>query len=346
MGELTVTYPQMEDLQQQQVASKDSIAINSSLRTPIQEVEAKQPKHLQLNKCQPWPQKVVYETWTREDSVYFNLVQSEAGVFFHKLQVTSSETEGIVSEDTTVLDVSVQNIAAGRVKNTTIPDELVNIRKGSPLQDSKDWLSGVILLVLIIAGFVKLYSGKYISDLFSSIRYQQSASKLFSTFNMQNEKPGWALTILFFLGASLFVFEYVYLGGRSPKQIRPFIFFLLINAGIILYFLLKSLLYRFVAFVFDTQQGTKEYIFNANLLSKAFGIVTLPVVCVVPFVDVLTATFLLKVGFFMFLIMYFIQLIRGAKIILRTPLSIFYMFLYFCALEILPLSLLIKVMIY
>jgi len=138
----------------------------------------------------------------------------------------------------------------------------------------------------------------------------------------------------------------VFLAGKSPQQISPFVFFLLINLGIVLYFFLKNLLFRFVGFIFDVQKGTREYLFNANMLSKAFGIASLPVICVVPFVDVLTATFLLKAGLCLFLLMYFIQLIRGAKIILRSPLSIFYMFLYFCALEILPLSLLIKVMIY
>jgi len=207
-------------------------------------------------------------------------------------------------------------------------------------------LSVFIILALVIAGFVKLSAGKYLSDLFSSIRYQQSASKLFSSVNVQNQKPAWALTILFFLSTSLLIFEFAHVGGKTPELLSPFIFFLLVIAGIIVYFLLKNILYRLVAYVFDTETPTKEYLFNANMLSKVFGMASLPIVCIVPFVDALTATFLVKSGLALFIIMYMIQLLRGAKIILHSPLSIFYMFLYFCALEILPLSILIKVMIY
>jgi len=348
MGELTETYPQVQNLQNQ-VVRKDSMATNASLRTPIQQIEVKEPKHLQV-KTQFRPKKIEYKTWSREDSIYLNLIQSQDKEFFEEITIVSSPTHAVASKSSEAyLDPRLESedsIVITEVEQTTQPAPPVKVRKSSPFQESKDWLSGFILLALIIAGFVKLSAGKYLSDLFSSIRYQQSASKLYSTFNLQNEKPGWALTVLFFLGSSLLIFEYAFLGGKSPERISPFVFFLLINVGIVLYFLLKNLLYRFVAFVFDAQQGTQEYIFNSNMLSKAFGIASLPVVCVVPFVDILTATFLLKVGLVLFLIMYFIQLLRGIKIILRTPLSIFYMFLYFCALEILPLSLLIKVMIY
>ena len=102
----------------------------------------------------------------------------------------------------------------------------------------------------------------------------------------------------------------------------------------------------FAGYVFDAGKKTREYLFNANMLSKAFGALSIPVFTVVPFVDLFTSTLLLKGALVLFLVMYIIQLLRGARIILRKPLSILYMFLYFCALEILPIAILIKVMIY
>jgi len=348
MGEMKTTYLQVQELPQQ-VSSKDSLSTAATLRTPIQQVEVKEPAYLKVKKIYK-PRKVIYKTWSREDSIYFNLVQSKEKLFFESLSqnqsTISSKITGVADEAPGLANLPVDSLEKSVVEQTIVEAPPVNVRKGSPFEGSKDWLSGFILLALIIAGLVKLSAGKYLSDLFSSIRYQHSASKLYGTFNLQNEKPGWALTFLFFLGASLLVFEYAFLGGKKPERISPFVFFLLINGGVILYFFLKNLLYRFVAFVFDVQRGTQEYLFNANMLSKAFGIASLPIVCVVPFVNVVLATLLLKAGLVLFLIMYFIQLLRGAKIILRTPLSIFYMFLYFCALEILPLSFLIKVMIY
>ncbi len=336
---------------QNQLVNKDSLSTSSTLRTPIQQIEVKEPRHLQVQK-QGRVSKPKYKHWTHEDSVYFNLTASDVPDFFSSdiKSIEPSPFNQTVSKEPLKLPKTNTEdsitIESPAVVITETPAPPVTIRKGSPFKESKDWLAGFILLAIIIAGFVKLTASKYLSDLFSSIRYQQSASKMFSTFNLQTQKPGWALTILFFLSTSLLVFEYAHLGGKTPEKLNTFTFFLVVHVGVILYFFLKNLLYRFVAYVFDCGDKTKEYTFNANMLSKAFGIACLPIVSIVPFVDILTATFLLKSGLVLFLIMYLIQLLRGAKIILHSPLSILYMFLYFCALEILPLSILIKVMIY
>ncbi|MBK3518530.1 DUF4271 domain-containing protein [Carboxylicivirga marina] len=345
MGETAFTYQHTQSVENQQLVNKDSLSTAKSLRTPIQQIEVKEPKHLQVQR-QVKAQPPAYRTWSAKDSVFFNLKKDDQ-VSAHSY----SSPETAYSAQTSpnqgdVIEEQKDSIIKELKSEVSVPPPPVKIRKGSQFDGSKDWMSGFILLALIIAGFVKLSAGKYLNDLFSSIRYQQSASKLFSTANLQNEKPSWALTILFFLSTSLLIFEFAHIGGKSPQHVSSFVFYLLVNAGIVAYFFLKNILYRFVASVFDVQQATKEYLFNANMLSKVFGIACLPIVCVVPYVDNLTATFLIKAGLALFIIMYVIQLLRGAKIILHSALSIFYMFLYFCALEILPLSILIKVMIY
>lgn len=349
MRNTTVTYQQEQNSDAQQLISNDSLAVNKSLRTPIQEVTVKQPKYLQLEQ-KAKSKKINYRTWSSEDSVYFNLKTGESSGKLHIIPHLMDEQHEI--NPTSLSDEVVEKVMEQKAVTAqfdtvaSVPPPPVIVRKGSPFEHSKEWLAGFILLALIIAGVVKLTAGKYLSDLFSSIRYQQSATKLFFSGNLQNQKPSLALTFLFFLSTSMLIFEFTHLGGKIPERLSPFVFFLLVNLGVIGYFFIKNILYRFTAVVFDAQQSTKEYLFNANMLSKVFGISCLPIVCVVPFVDVLTATFLLKAGLVLFFIMYIIQLLRGAKIILRSPLSIFYMFLYFCALEILPLSILIKVMIY
>ncbi|TRX72431.1 DUF4271 domain-containing protein [Carboxylicivirga sp. M1479] len=346
MGEIIATYQQVQSVEKQ-VVQQDSLSLSKSLRTPIQPIVVKEPKHLQQRKYIPTP-KIEYRYWSAQDSVYFNLRKDNGKAFINNAVYSRSHEDMEVLEESQFSD-SVSQVEAIIEKpkfEISIPPPPVSVRKISPFDGAKDWMAGVIVLMLIIAGFIKLSAGKYLSDLFSSIRYQQSATKLFSSGNVQNQKPGWALTVLFFLSTSLLVFEFAHIGGKTPERINPFMFYVLVNIGVIAYFFAKNILYQFVGYVFDVQSATKEYLFNANMLSKVFGIACLPVVCVVPFVDSLTAIFVVKAGLALFLIMYVIQLLRGAKIILHSPLSIFYMFLYFCALEILPLSILIKVMIY
>lgn len=347
MGEVHLINQEVQSSEMQQVVSQDSLATSKSLRTPIQQVEVKQPRYLQVQRKKTVP-KITYRKWSESDSVYFNLKPADGRDLYWGKNVSDVSHVELVEapnevEERIEVDTGEQ---AKQIPVIVQESKPAVLRKASPFEDSKDWLSGFIILALIIAGVVKLTAGKYLSDLFSSVRFQQSASKLFSTANLQNEKPSWALNVLFFLSTSMLIFEFAHIGGKSPEQLSDPVFFMIVIAGIIGYFSLKTILYRFVAFVFDSEQATKEYLFNANMLSKVFGLACLPIVSIVPFVDNLTAGFLIKAGIVLFILMYIIQLLRGAKIILYSPLSIFYMFLYFCALEILPLSILIKVMIY
>ena len=362
---------QIINLQQSDV--KDSLKMDSSMRTPILEPEQVVPAYLRnqaLKKAEPV--KVSKPELARSDSSAFNLnakVTIPGNYFFHnslssfkseqkKTAVyleTTIEDEQFDSQSGDSLPLSIADSTSRKVEQESIvreslevrpKNEVVKVRHTSSFDGHKEWISGLIILVLIIAGFVRISFYKYLYDLFSAVRFQQSALKLYSTVNVQNNKPVFALTALFFISTALMVFEFVLSFGQANLQLEGIYLFGVILGGLLLYFLIKQLMYRFVSVVFEVQGQTGEYLFNAGLLSQVYGLILLPIVCLVPFVDAGTGTFLLKIGVALFLFMYVIQLVRGAKIILRTPLSIFYMFLYFCALEILPLSLLIKVLMF
>ena len=362
---------QIINLQQSDV--KDSLKMDSSMRTPILEPEQVVPAYLRnqaLKKAEPV--KVSKPELARSDSTAFNLnakVTIPGNYFFHnslssfksdqkKTAVyleTTIEDEQFDSQSGDSLPLSIADSTSRNVEQESIvreslevrpKNEVVKVRHTSSFDGHKEWMSGLIILALIIAGFVRISFYKYLYDLFSAVRFQQSALKLYSTVNVQNNKPVFALTALFFISTALMVFEFVLSFGQANLQLEGIYLFGVILGGLLLYFLIKQLMYRFVSVVFEVQGQTGEYLFNAGLLSQVYGLILLPIVCLVPFVDAGTGTFLLKIGVALFLFMYVIQLVRGAKIILRTPLSIFYMFLYFCALEILPLSLLIKVLMF
>nr|WP_321454110.1 DUF4271 domain-containing protein [uncultured Carboxylicivirga sp.] len=341
---------------------KIDITTTNQLRTPVLQLENKTPKHLTQEPTVFVRPKITYQKLSHNDSIYLNLISAESDNLFDSelsfetdLPITQNIAPDINKNEEVVQSTTIdttqkvtQATLIDTVETITIQPVVSNmrIRSTNQFEGSKDWLSGFILFAILIAGIVKLTSGKYLNDIFSSIRYQQSATKLFSTFNVQNQKPAWALSFLFLLSTSLLVFEYTMVMGRHPESLSHFSFLLIIFAGIFLFSLIKNSLYRFVGFVFNTRTDTKSYLFNAELLNKAFGIGMLPIISVVPYVDQLTATFLLKASLVLFILMYIVQLLRGVKIILRSPISIFYMFLYFCALEILPLVILIKILIY
>ena len=351
---------------------KDSLKVDSSLRTPILQPEQQTPAYLRNQAPKRVePVKVPKPELSSQDSSLFNInaKTSDQGNYFfdNSLSVFESaygertvlkdEIIGVEQIDSLVDSVPLsdegdsfqlkrpESIHKESVEVRPKNDAII-VRHTSPFDEHKEWMSGLIILTLIIAGFVRLSSNKYLGELFSAVRFQQSASKLHTTVNVQNQKPVFALSALFFISTALMVFEFALSFGQANLKLTGIALYGIILIGLLLYFLVKQLMYRGVAMVFGVGAQTGEYLFNAGLLSQVYGLVLLPIVSLVPFVDQGTGTFLLKIGVALFLFMYVIQLIRGAKIILRSSLSIFYMFLYFCALEILPLSILLKVLMF
>jgi len=357
----------------QQTVVKDSLKVDSSLRTPILQPEQQTPAYLRnQTPKRVEPVKTPKPVLSGKDSSLFNInakISTPGDYFFNNsLSVFESvDSENGVSKDGNMAVEQFDSLPADSVQKSIVDssfqlkksesvrkesqevrpqNDAIKVRHTSPFDGHKEWMSGLIVLALVIAGFVRLSSYKYLYELFSAVRFQQSASKLYTTLNVQNQKPVFALSALFFISTALMIFEFVLNFGQANLKFTGILLYGIILVGLLLYFLVKQVMYRVVAMVFEVGGQTGEYLFNAGLLSQVYGLILLPIVCLVPFVDQSTGTFLLKIGVALFLFMYVIQLIRGAKIILRTSLSIFYMFLYFCALEILPLSILLKVLMF
>ena len=363
---------QEQTVNQEQTVVKDSLKMDSSLRTPILEPEQKTPAYLKnvtLKRVEPV--RAAKPELSAKDSALFNInvkTKTPGDYFFNNSlsvfesgftdgealseyliveeQVDPEQVDSVELSATDSLLLKKKESIYTESREVGSKTDVVHVRHTSPYDGQKEWMSGLIVLALIIAGFVRLSSYKYLYELFSAVRFQQSASKLFTTVNVQNKKPVFALSALFFISTALMVFEFVISFGQANMKFEGISLYGIILIGLLLYFAVKQLMYRFVSVVFEVRGKTSEYLFNAGLLSQVYGLILLPIVCLVPFIDHNTGAFLLKIGVALFLFMYVIQLIRGAKIILRTSLSIFYMFLYFCALEILPLSILLKVLMF
>jgi hypothetical protein len=78
-------------------------------------------------------------------------------------------------------------------------------------------------------------------------------------------------------------------------------------------------------------------------MGQMFAIAILPVICLIPFVKETLQMNLVHIGAGIFIIMYLMQIGRGIKIILKETLSLYYIFLYLCGLEILSLLVIMKV---
>jgi len=219
-------------------------------------------------------------------------------------------------------------------------NEISNLPQGAYLK-SNNGLLLLLLVSILIVGFVRLNWKDYINNLFRSILFQGAERKI-SGYNISNTSPAFILTFLFFFNSTLFIYEIYKLTDFITLNIDllliPIVFFVLL-----ILFSVKNTFLRFIGNIFQTLPLTKSYIRNSTILGQAFSIIILPVIGLIPFLTETIQLTFFKIGILTFIALYLIQIGRGIKIIFKETFSLYYIFLYLCALEILPLLCLISI---
>lgn len=107
-------------------------------------------------------------------------------------------------------------------------------------------------------------------------------------------------------------------------------------------YVFKYLFSLFVSYLINASELVKEYMFNAMIYSQVMGITLFPLVIIIQY-SRLDTVWLLYPAIAIFLFFYTFRMVRGFIISWsENGVGILYIFLYFCALEILPLLVFIK----
>jgi len=208
-----------------------------------------------------------------------------------------------------------------------------------------DWLVGVILFSSFLLAASKFMFGKYLAKLVESIFNYHTASNLFLEKNINMIKGSALVNLLFVVNISLFAVSIINHNLISPVQKYGFKEFCLIFLAILVLYLGKVVVIRSLGYVFKGNNESKEYVFTTFLYNKNLGLFLFPVIIAIPFVQLYAVEWLMYIGVFMILFFFILRIARGLKILFRKHVSIFYMILYLCALEIFPLLMIYKLLV-
>src|SRR5690554_2198536 len=206
-----------------------------------------------------------------------------------------------------------------------------------------DWMIGLLALSVLLGGLIRMNWYRYLKEVFLSLLYPSFSEKIEGN-NASNALPSFLMNVLFYATSSIFIyqilvlFERPFAGMEGPIQLP-------MMAGFILVLLTaKSLVYHLVALIFDVRPATRRYLTYAGVANKAFGVLLLPLIVLIPFVDDFLQIYLIKGGIGLFSALYLLQLSHSIRTNFRSLVSGYYIILYLCSLEILPLALLFKVL--
>ena len=209
---------------------------------------------------------------------------------------------------------------------------------------------GKELLFYILTGLVALLAGirlifpKYFKNLFllfmqTSMRQKQTRENL-----LQNNLASIFLNILFMVSAGIYITLLV-----LYKHWVDLSFNHLLLYGVVFLFVVYLVKYIFLAFsgwVFNVPEATSAYSFVVFLVNKVLGIILIPFVWIITFspLPIKQVAITISAGIILVLFLYRYLISFG---VIRTNLkvSVLHFFLYLCAVELLPLFLIYKLLV-
>ncbi|MBL0330997.1 MAG: DUF4271 domain-containing protein [Bacteroidetes bacterium] len=206
-------------------------------------------------------------------------------------------------------------------------------------------IAGILLLAFVL--FVWLYAtnSKRLNQIVKSFYVSRFSNQLGRDELSLGNRVSVFLSVLFVLTFSLFIYQVGRFYGYIDEPSNV-LFFLKLAFIICLVYGVKMLMVRFFGFLFQNQKEAADYSMMIFLFCNILGLFLLPIVICMAFVKDVSPLIFIYSGVSVFALLLLIRVLRGVIIGINSiRVSKFYLFLYLCTLEILPLVIMVKLFI-
>ncbi|MDX2431107.1 MAG: DUF4271 domain-containing protein [Bacteroides sp.] len=204
------------------------------------------------------------------------------------------------------------------------------------------WLFITLFLLLGLFAGIRIYYGSILMQTLESSVSLQVAARIFNDNSVLQKQVDNILYIFYFFSAALLLYVIEIRLGLEPYALTGGHLYLFNLGLLIAVFLVRVVLVIGTGFIFNKISIYREYLYNTFIFNKLIGVFILPLLLFVIYTDgilMIIFQWIALVAVFALLMM---RLIRSVVFSFRRGVSIFYMFLYLCALEMAPLILLYR----
>ena len=207
------------------------------------------------------------------------------------------------------------------------------------------WFMSLIIIIIASIAYLKTFQPKSVKFLFKSLADNRHIVKIVKDEININSASFFIFSINAILIFGLFV---LFLISHFSKNLfsnssNHLTLYLQICGFILVFFGLKYLLTLFIEFITHEKSGSTANRYNMLVSSQVLGFILLPIIILLAyFGNESFQLFTLKIGSTIIIIAFTYRLLIGIINSIKQKISKFYIFLYLCTLEILPLIVLIK----
>jgi hypothetical protein len=205
-----------------------------------------------------------------------------------------------------------------------------------------DWVLPVILLTVLIYGVIKAETLKFFRGVLKFISFRginESASRdIGALFQWQSTLFNFAS----FINISIFAFFSSLWSSILPAEWNGFIYWLISLAIIISALTLRHFVCTIIGNLSGEQEVFNEYLVTIYQAYRIAGLYLLIITVLILYTSFIPVNILFYAGFSLVALLYLFRAFRLFLIFINRHVSIFYLILYLCALEILPVLIIVK----
>ncbi len=243
---------------------------------------------------------------------------------------------GIVNENA----IPYRNVEVKEVPTETTEIEIL-FNPNKKEVDVYPWQTILLMLGVFVVGFAKAFSNNRFKQSMKSLFNYSVAQEITREEKVFFHRANLLLTLNHIISVSLFIFYLNDLIHFSNNK-SPIAAFMLIPLFIIAIYTLKYIFSKVLFFIFNDPSLSNEYIFNISLYNHLLGVFLIPILGLCYFSELSTSIILTYFALPAISISLIMRLFRLVVIGKSKGVSYFYIFLYICTLEILPLVVLYR----
>jgi hypothetical protein len=204
------------------------------------------------------------------------------------------------------------------------------------------WYFVFLLSMFSAYAITRMYLGNIlVNTMYATIRYN-SAIKVINDNSQLQKQIDQVLFGFYFLLAAFFLMILMQRYNYHPYGLEGFKLFVFNAALLMLILITRSAVLHILGAIFDQRKIFNEYLNHVYFYNQFSGILLLPMTFLMIYTKGIFNDIIVFLTIFLLVAIFIIRIIRGVVFSSKHSVLNFYLFLYLCALEIVPLLLLLK----
>lgn len=205
------------------------------------------------------------------------------------------------------------------------------------------WVAGILFLSFILFTWLYVSNRKRLNQIIKGFFIPRFTNQLKREEFSFTNRVSIFLWILFVLSLTLFFSELLSFFNIPALSESTAISYLIIAFFIIVVYIIKVIAIKLLGYIFQTNKEASDYILTIYLFGNTLGLILLPIVISIAFIKQISPAIFIYTGICTIVAFMLTRIIRGFIIGYNSlRFSLFYLFLYLCALEILPFVIMVK----